>query len=124
MPPPNFDIAVQLTDNGGVFKVKGVVTSYKNDANLRIIVLIHSDKPYVKGWWIQTPAVVNDKGDWQTDAQIGSNYYAPNIGDELDVIALVVNKVKIGSDPHVDDINTLDPIIQSDAIHLTIKEIR
>ncbi len=123
-PPPDFDIAIQLTDNGGIFKVNGVVTSYKKDANLAIIVLIHSDKPFVKGWWMQTPATVNEKGDWQSDAQIGSNYYPPHVGDELDVIALVVNQENIGTDPHVEDINRLEPIIQSDAIHLTIKEIR
>jgi hypothetical protein len=123
-PPPDFDIAVQLTDNGGVFKVNGVITSYKKDTNLRVIVLIHSQKPYVKGWWMQTPAIVNENGDWQSGAQIGSNYYPPHVGDELDVIALVVNQGNIGTDPHVDDINRLKPIIESDVIHLTIKEIR
>jgi len=123
-PPPDFDIAVQLTNNGGIFQVQGTVSSYKKDPNLRIIVLIHSARPFVKGWWIQTPATVNEKGDWQADAQIGSNYYPPHVGDELEVIALVVKQENIGTNPQVDDINGLKPIVQSDTIKLTIKELR
>ncbi len=78
-------------ENYGTFMVKGTSTRVANRNELRIVLLARIAEPYIAGWWMQVPPVVDPTtGDWETICGTGSESLPPEAGQEYEILAIVV----------------------------------
>jgi hypothetical protein len=123
-PASDHIIDVQLVENGGgAFEVRGTSLGIANDPNRRIVLLLHPEKPFAAGWWIQPVPVVDSDGKWSVQAWIGNSQFLPAKGDTL-MIQAVAASGDIQGQSRVDEVKDLNPVVQSRVIKLTIDKVK
>ncbi|MCI0695976.1 hypothetical protein L0337_28750 [candidate division KSB1 bacterium] len=96
-------------------------------SKLKIYVLMHPASPYAPEWWAQSPVILSSNGWWRAKVWYGYEESPPQIGNTIDLMAIVVNPKLVPKDiwpsGKVPDLGSLHPIAQSGVIHLTIGAI-
>ena len=94
-----------------------------SDPNYRIALLLHPEKPFAAGWWIQPVPVVDSDGKWSVQAWIGNSQSLPAKGDTL-MIQAVAAGGDIQGQSRVDEVKDLNPVARSRVIKLTIDKVK
>ena len=124
-PSPGQSVDAWIAPTGsGAFTVTGASSAISSNQDLRIYVLVHPALPSAAGWWIQKPALVNTTGSWSAESWIGSSEFPPQVGQEVDVVAVAAEPDIVAGQTHVDDPKDLRPAAQSEIVHFKIGNLR
>jgi len=122
-PSPAQNIDVRLAQTGsGSFRVSG--TSSKVSLELKIYVLLHPVDPFASGWWVQQPAGIGPDGKWNTEAWYGSKDNPPQVGNKIDILAVVTSSEQVLEGTHQIDLKKVNPVAQSEVVSLIIGSTR
>jgi hypothetical protein len=118
-------IEVRIANKGsGSFLVDGNSAGVSSKPALRVYVLVHPAEPFAEGWWIQPAVVMNSDGTWSGQAWIGDPSSSPNVGDLIDVLAVVAASDQVKGHTKVNDPKDLNPLARSNTVRINIGSIR
>ena len=118
---------VQLEETGaGTFFVYGTSSGvFRTD--LKIYVLLLPVFPFAPDWWAQPVATISSNGWWRAKAWYGYSEAPPQVGNTIDILAVVVNPDRVPKEVwpsgRVPDLKSLNSLAQSQVIHLTVRDI-
>ena len=113
-----------LTETGsGAFMVSGTSSEVFADPDLQVYVLVHPSDPFAGGWWIQQSATVDRNGQWTTQAWIGSKDFPPQIGHQVDILAVVADPRRIADRVWIANPKNIRPVAQSDIVRISLGSI-
>ena len=118
--PGQLEVKQGVNTRAGTFPVSGTSAGIYSDPKLKIYVLVHPTDPPAD-WYVQPAATVDPDGKWLGPAWIGSDQFAPKVGDQLEVLAIASDTRPANQ---LADPRSLDVVARSNVVKYTIGSIK